>query len=455
MVAGERSGVGKTMLTLALAQVLRERGLRVQCFKVGPDFIDPGYHRAVTGRPSVNLDGWMMGRSQCLSSFERHTHDADAVLVEGVMGLFDGCDGTDEAGSSAQIARWLGLPIVLIIDGSSLARTAAAIVLGFEQYDRALRVAGVIFNRVANNRHYELLRTAVKQRCQSEVLGYVPRGDDWHVPERHLGLIMPSEIDDFVQRVSGMAAVLRQSVELDAVMSYRRARHSLDLPCTDASRSCDSARPTKIGVAWDEAFCFYYPDNLELLERHGSQICHFSPIHDQALPQGLDGIYLGGGYPELHAAALHANQCMREQMLAFCRSGKPVYAECGGLLYLLKDIEDQHGRTYAMVGLLPASARMRPRYSRLGYSEVEALSGCTLLNPGQRVRGHEFHYSEITEMPGEITRSYRIYQSRASVPRTEGYRIYNVLASYVHLHFGSNPDCAANFVKCCRENQIA
>lgn len=453
MIAGERSGVGKTMLTLGLARAMQDRGLRVQCFKVGPDFIDPGYHLAVTGRPSLNLDGWMMGRQHCLSCFGRHARGADLALVEGVMGLFDGCDGVGEDGSSAQIAKWLGLPVILVIDGSSLARTAGAIVLGFEQYDVDLKIAGIIFNRVAGRKHFEMLQAAVRQRCRAEVLGYVPRGAGWQIPERHLGLIMASETEGLARTVADLAATLRQSLSLETIRGYCCPGPGPDAPLSDPPCHAEAGPPVRIGVARDEAFCFYYQENLEFLEQQGGRICNFSPIHDQGLPPGLHGIYLGGGYPELHAAALQVNRGMREQIRAFCRSGRPVYAECGGFLFLLQAIAGQDGRRCEMVGLFPAEARMQPRLSRLGYVEIEALPGCGFLGQGQRARGHEFHYSEIAEMPAAVERCYRVHQGRGAEPRTEGYRIHNVLASYIHLHFASNPDFARNFVSLCRGNQ--
>jgi cobyrinic acid a,c-diamide synthase len=450
IIAGERSGVGKTTITLAVVKALMSNGLTVQCFKVGPDFIDPGYYTAVTGSPSRNLDGWMMGKDYCISSFDKHSRNADVAVVEGVMGLYDGYDGSSEAGSTAQMAKWLNLPVILIIDGSSLARSAGAVALGFEAYDNKLAIAGIIFNRVAGENHFQYLCDGVKARCKAEVLGYIQRNSEWVIAERHLGLIMAGEAQDLQQKVGAMAGQLAKTVDVDKIVSLAKPVIHQEQPIT---RHNHPPNLVSIGVARDEAFCFYYQDNLECFEQYGAKLIFFSPIHDTSLPPGIAGLYLPGGYPELYASALSKNERMRTEILNFCKAGKPMYAECGGFLYLLKNLVDQHGIAHEMTGLFTAEARMLPHLQRLGYVEVEAQQGYPFLQEGQKFRGHEFHYSEITEMPKNIGRCYRVQARRNRPMFFEGYTIGNTVASYIHMHFASNPLFVEGFIAACRGHQ--
>jgi cobyrinic acid a,c-diamide synthase len=447
IIAGERSGVGKTTITLAVVKTIINRGINVQCFKVGPDFIDPGYHAAVTGRPSRNLDGWMMGRDYCVSSFENNSGDADIAVIEGVMGMFDGYDGSSEDGSTAQMAKWLNLPVILIIDGSSLARSAGAVALGFETYDHELEIAGIIFNRVAGENHFRYLCDGVKARCKAEVLGYIQRNSDWVIAERHLGLIMAEESSELRQRVGAMADQLEQTVNIDKIISLAKPIIRQTQPLDRHNHQPGSV---SIGVARDAAFCFYYQDNLEFLEQFGAKLVFFSPIHDTSLPPGISGLYLPGGYPELYASALSKNQRLRTVVLDFCKAGNPVYAECGGFLYLLQKLVDQNGVMHEMTGLFSAEARMLAHLQRLGYVEGEIKKGCPFMNEGEKFRGHEFHYSEITGMPHYVDRCYQVKGRKSRPMFFEGYTIYNTVASYIHMHFASNPSFAEGFVAACR-----
>ncbi len=445
VIAGERSGVGKTSITLALVKSLINRGLRVQCFKVGPDFIDPSYHAAASGRPACNLDGWMMGKEQCLFWFDQNSHDVDMVVIEGVMGLYDGYDGLGDDGSTAQICKWLNLPVILIIDGSSLARSAGAVALGFEAYDRELKIAGVIFNRVAGENHYRYLCDGVQARCEAEVFGFVPRNSDWLIGERHLGLVMAGEAADLNGKIATMARQLEQTVHVDRIISLA---HPVMHQRHGAIRQKQS-ESTAIGVARDEAFCFYYQQNLDFLEQQGARLVFFSPMHDATLPTEIQGLYVPGGYPELYAAALSCNKTMRAAIREFCVAGRPVYAECGGLLYLLQGLIDQTGRAHEMAGVFPARARMLPHLQRLGYVQGEILKNCPLFREGNAFRGHEFHYSEIEEMPHHVQRCYRLTGRKNQPVFYEGYSLFNTLASYVHIHFSSNPSIAEEFVATC------
>ena len=451
LIAAERSGAGKTMLTAVIARALIDRGLSVQCFKVGPDFIDPGYHTAVTGRISRNLDGWMMGSDACLNTFRCAMDGAGIAVVEGVMGLYDGLSGAGDEGSTAQIAKWLGLPVILIIDGSSFARTAGAVVLGFEQFDPAVNIAGVIFNKVGSPAHYEMLKAGVQERCCAEVLGYIPRDDQWHTPERHLGLVMAAERETLQSNIINLAQQMEQTVDVQKILGI--AGQAQGPAPTLISKSPNPDPRTlipKIGIARDEAFCFCYQDNIDLLKQFGAEPVFFSPMHEAALPD-VQGLYLPGGYPELHAEALSGNAAMRTAIASFCAAGRPVYAECGGFLYLLESLTGLSGTSHAMAGIFPARATMLPRLQRLGYVEVEALAGHPFLGAGKKVRGHEFHYSAISDMPATIQRTCRVTRRKDKAEFAEGFRIHNTLAGYMHLHFASNAFFAESFVRSCRE----
>jgi cobyrinic acid a,c-diamide synthase len=442
VIAGTHSGVGKTTIATALMAALSRRGMRVQPFKVGPDFIDPGFHQVACGRVSRNLDGWMLSRETNLQVFTRAAADADVAIVEGVMGLFDGRAAVGEEGSTAEMAKWLNAPVLLVADASAMARSAAALVHGFESFDPDLCVAGVVFNRVGGARHVELLRESVSAHCRSTVAGCLPHNEKIALPSRHLGLKLAEESLN-EQRLSAMADWIESNLNLDQLLAI--ARDHASLIDVEAPRDTAVESRVRIGVARDHAFCFYYQDNLDLLARCGAELVPFSPIVDQSLPAGLDGLYLGGGYPELHADELARNRPMLEAVRAFARSGRPVYAECGGFMYLTEAIIDAEGREHSMVGLFPTRARMQTRLAALGYREPlpapEALwaQGC------EDLRGHEFRYSSIDPMPPEVA---RVYADPAL-----GYRVHSVFASYIHLHFLASPEFVRGFVEHCAQKQ--
>ena len=433
IIAGTHSGCGKTTLTLALMAALKKRGLRVMPFKCGPDFIDPTLHRQVTGEVSRNLDVRMCGEEFVRSCFRTHAPRGGVSVIEGVMGLFDG-----GRGSAAHLATLLDIPVILVVDVRSAAESVAAVVKGFESLRDDVRVAGVIFNRVGSGRHVQLVRKAVEKYCRAEIIGAMPRDSHIVMPSRHLGLHMG---DEFQLNIERLATLAGEHLDLDWLLELAGG------PETGGSEPArqsgnQAAGTVRLGLAWDEAFCFYYQDNLDLLKRAGAELVVFSPLHDQALPGGLDGIYLGGGYPELHAQRLAANQGMRQAIHAFSRSGRPVYGECGGFMYLCRAIVDQEGNEHPMAGVYPVRARMGARMRRLGYRRVE-LDRAGLFGPsGTFCYGHEFHYSEIEEMPPGISRSYLLDDGRR-----EGYCRDNTLAGYVHLHWGRTPGAAGAFVR--------
>jgi cobyrinic acid a,c-diamide synthase len=445
-IAGTHSGVGKTSIATALMAALTRRGLRVQPFKIGPDFIDPGFHRLASGRASRNLDGWMLSRETNLEIFAKASEDADIAIIEGVMGLFDGCDALTQTGSTAEMSKWLGSPVVLVIDASAMAGSAAALVRGFEDFDVDVRLAGVLCNRVGGSGHADILRKAILAHCRAKPLGFLPPDEKIALPERHLGLVMASESLSR-EHLDAMANWIEAHVDIDQLLTVARAQ-SLPLESSRPSPCRASAeRRVRVGLARDAAFCFYYEDNLDLLKECGADLVEFSPISDGALPADLDGLYLGGGYPEIHAAQLTENASMRNAIVQFAKAGRPIYAECGGFMYLCEAIVDSDGREHQMAGLFPTRVRMQKQLAAIAYVEVEASEDALWLRGGQRVRGHEFHYSTIDEMPASVSRFLRL--SAGNKTRDDGYAVGCVLGGYSHLHFRSSCDFASSFVVVC------
>jgi cobyrinic acid a,c-diamide synthase len=442
VIAGVASGVGKTSITLGLLAALRRRGLTVQSFKVGPDFIDPGLHARVTGRPAYNLDGWMCGRARVLAMAARGARDAHVAVVEGVMGCFDGVDGATEEGSTAQVAKWLDAPVVLVLDAGALARSAGALVLGFESFDPALRVAGVIANRAGGPTHVRWIGEAIRGACRAELLGAIAYDPALTLPERHLGLHTAAEGALTPALIDRLAEAIERGVDLDRLLAL-----AAPLPVPPLTSPAPSRPRARIGVARDAAFQFYYEENLELLRHAGAELIAWSPLTDAELPD-VDGLYLGGGYPELHAAALADNAAIRRAVRRFAEAGRPIYAECGGLMFLAESLEDVDGRVHPMVGVLPAAVRMREHGLTLGYAEVTLAGDCLLGAAGAVVRGQEFHASTLAPVPASIARRYRVC-GPGGHERAEGYQIGRTLMSYLHLHWASRPECAATFVDAC------
>ncbi len=454
VLAGVSSGVGKTTLAVGVLEAFRRRGLTVQAFKVGPDFIDPGFHTLVTGRPSYSLDGWMCSREYVVTTVARQAADADLALIEGVMGCFDGREGKSEEGSTAQIAKWLAAPVILVVDARAMARSAGAVVLGFERFDPDLNLAGVIFNRVASEAHYRCLLESMEGSCRSIPLGFLPRRESLGLPERHLGLVTAAEQGLSRQFLDELAGAIEATVDLDRLLSLARSSVAPGTqvgtaPGASAGWVSPARIKARIGVASDLAFQFYYPANFDLLRGAGAELVFWSPLQDADLPE-VDALYLGGGYPEVYARELSGNQRMLKAVKEFAASGRPIYAECGGLMYLAEGVEDEGGELHPMVGLLPTTVRMKPKRLTLGYAEVEVTRETPLAPAGTIVRGHEFHVSRIDEVPTSVPRAYTVRMRRRDATRAEGYLVGNALISYVHLHFGSNPAVPEHLVASCR-----
>ncbi len=449
VIAGTHSGCGKTTMALGLMAALTRRGLRVAPFKVGPDFIDPGHHNRVTGEVSRNLDGWMLDRETNEALFTRAVRGADVAVVEGVMGLYDGYDGRSEAGSTAQMAKWLNLPVVLVVDARSMARSAAALLMGFERFDPDLAFAGVLFNRIGSPRHLAYLVEAMAGTVRMPVLGGVSREDAITIPERHLGLVTDGDHPLTDSKVERLAALMEGSLDLDRLLD--RAGEILEVPPPPA-KTTRVADPVTLAVARDNAFCFYYADNLDMLRAAGARLVEFSPVAGDPIPDGADGVYLGGGYPELFASAISRNRAFRTGILTASRDGMPIYAECGGLMVLCETLIDADGESHGMAGCFPLTVRMLDQRRSLGYREIRLRRETIIGAAGDRIRGHEFHYSELAgPTPPGLETVYDVAARRAGEPKAEGYCLRRTLGSYIHLHFGGRPSAASRLIQACRD----
>ena len=426
---------------------MARRGLGVAPFKVGPDFIDPGHHSRIAGKTSRNLDGWMLSKDYNLKSFEKNTQGSDMAVVEGVMGLYDGYDGKSEAGSTAQMAKWLGLPVLLVVDAKSMARSAAAVIMGFERFDPGLSFAGVVFNNLGSRRHLQYLMDAVKENVAIPCLGGLVNDEKIAIPERHLGLVTREDHAIEQETIDLLADVIEKSIDLDLLIK--------NLPDISVSNRLQSLsrgardKTVRIAVARDNAFCFYYQDNLELLEGQGAELVFFSPISGDDLPPDIDGLYLGGGYPELFGDQLAENRKLREGIKAKSNAGMPIYGECGGFMYLCESLFDQDGNRYPMAGCFPFTTRMFPRLKALGYREITLTKRTVIGDSGMILRGHEFHYSELTTNTPDVQNAYRISDRSGLDKPPDGYLTKRTLGSYNHLHFGSQPQAAKYFVDNC------
>jgi len=442
LIAGTHSGVGKTTITLGLMAALRARGLVVQPFKVGPDFIDPSHHTAICGRPSFNLDPFMMGEGGVRRSFFYALGGADVAVVEGVMGLFDGMDGT-EVGSTAQVAKILDIPVLLVINVHGMSRSAAAMELGFASFDPKVRLAGTILNRVGSQRHLEMLKSCLKM----PVFGALPRDKEMEMKSRHLGLVMGFEKNHDSEL---LAAFLEGNADIDMILRLTGQIQPPAKAGSDEPREMKAGKEgaVRIGVARDRAFCFYYHENLLELERHGADLIYFSPLEDQ-LPE-VDGLYIGGGYPELYASELERAPA-RRQIKRASEDGMPIYGECGGLMYLGETLESDSG-SFKMAGALPAITFMEKRLMALGYVKAEVMENNPLSDVGRCLRGHEFHYSRC-ECDRDARYCLKLSRGKGISEGRDGLVENNTMAGYLHAHFYSLS--VDRFIKSCRIYKIS
>jgi cobyrinic acid a,c-diamide synthase len=420
MIAGTHSGCGKTTIASGIMAALTARGKKVQPFKVGPDFIDPSHHTRICRRPSRNLDPFMMGEEGCIDTFTRATDGADIAVIEGVMGMYDGIDGTDFS-STAHVARLLNIPVILVVDVKGMSRSVLALINGYTDFDTTISFAGVILNRVGSQRH----RRMIESSLSVPALGWIPKREDIAIDSRHLGLKMAYETESMEKT----GRVIEEFCDLDAIIAS-----SDNCPVVTPHQKVMQTGKRKqiratIGVALDDAFCFYYQDNLDRLRASGAEIVFFSPLVDQ-LPD-VDALYFGGGYPELHLPALEASPCTSDLRPAV-DAGMPVYGECGGLLYLTREIRSD--RTYRLCGVLPADSEMTSQVQALGYVKGQSIGDRSFFPPLQSISGHEFHYSRV--LPDhDATFAFRLTRGKGIDSGKDGLASVNALGMYTHAYF--------------------
>ena len=447
IIAGDRSGVGKTTITLAMLAFLTAGGKKVQSFKVGPDYIDPMFHSLVTGIPCRNLDPVLTSSNYVEDCFNRHAN-TDCMVVEGVMGLFDGIGNLDEDflndyGSTAHIARILNIPVVLVLDCSRLSGSIAAIAFGYANLDPQVKIAGVILNKVASDRHLELLETALNV-IKMPILGVLRRNEKVNIPDRHLGLIPSDELPKIKNTFDRLADLARTSFDWDKLF-----------PLLDRPSSTNGGQPkinfsnkVRIAIARDRAFNFYYQDNLDILTELGAELVSWSPIGDRHIPDDIQGLYFGGGFPEVFASELAENKSVIKQLQQVIQAGVPTYAECGGLMYLCQRSIDLNQQTRSMVGVIPSTVTMKAKLT-LGYRKAIALQNSPMVAKGQTVTGHEFHRSKLT-IPSPRPQWQLQGFDKSSLKLLEGWQTNNLHASYLHLHWGEARFLPQRFLNHCR-----
>lgn len=428
---------------------LKRRGSDVRGFKIGPDFIDPSYHTVATGSPSRNLDTWLLSDEQVVSLFSRAMATAEIAVIEGVMGLFDGSSDTGNEGSTAHIARLLHAPIVLVLDVWGMGRSAATIVEGCRRLLRGTHIGGVVLNKVAGEGHASICRKTIEAQCKVKVIGALPKDASISFEERHLGLIPTQESETVSRRIDKIVDFITSHIDLDQIVGIARNAPPFTRRVDTYERRPAPRKSIRVALAQDAAFNFYYHDSLEALRSKGVDLIPFSPIHDRELPDKTYGIYIGGGFPEVFGEQLQSNSNMRTQIAKIAEDGCPIIGECGGLMYLTKSITDFTGRTFRMVGLFDAFTRMVNQLT-LSYTEAELLCNSPLGHQGQRIRGHEYHFSTLEDIPGDARFAYLMLKGSGIANRYDGWINHQTIGQYTHLHFAGAPKATSRFVDTCR-----
>jgi len=451
IIAGTQSGVGKTTIVTGLLAAIKLQGLTVQSYKVGPDYIDPGYHQLASGKVAHNLDTWLVPTDKVVPIFVKTAVGNDIVIVEGVMGLYDG--GREGVSSTAAIAKLLKAPVILVIDAKSMGESAAAIALGFKMYDQEVNLVGVIINRLGSVSHQKMVTEAL-ERIGIPVLGCIFRNEAISMPERHLGLTPVTEYNA-QDRIAELCVQISEQVDVKKIISIAKSAPELSTMVENKSTPNPSSPIVRIGVAQDEAFSFYYPESLEVLKTMGAEIVPFSPLNDTHLPN-VDGLLFGGGFPEMFVSQLSCNMSMRQSIYNACQHNMPVYAECGGFMYLSKKIIDFDAQHYDMVGAIPASCSMKSKLQTVGYVEATALIDNVLCSAGDCIRGHEFHFSlmDFDKSSQSFPWAFEFKKVRTGVAYPGGYAHGNILASYLHMHFAGHEQAAARFINKCSEFKL-
>ena len=445
MLAAPASGSGKTLVTCGILQALVNRGYRVVSFKCGPDYIDPMFHSRVIGTRSGNLDTFFTDYETTRFLFGRAASDADLSVIEGVMGYYDGLGGISRKASSSDVAEALEAPVVLVVNCRGMSMSVLPLIKGFLEFEESRNIRGVILNQMPASL-YQDLKGQIEEQLPVKVLGYVPKAEELVLESRHLGLVLPGEIEQLKKKLNQMAELLEKTLDLDALIAMARGTGELSWKAPELP-ALSEGKGVRIGVAQDEAFCFTYRDNLQMLEDMGAELVPFSPLSDSRLPERLQGLILSGGYPELHAPALAENSSMREEIREAVKAGLPCIAECGGFLYLHRTLEGEDGKEYPMAGVLDARAFRTPKLSRFGYITLTARQDQLLLREGEQIRGHEFHYWE-SESCGEAMQAKKPLRKRSWSCVHGNSTLY---AGFPHLFFYSNPEAAWNFLKKCEE----
>lgn len=457
LFAGANSGCGKTTITSGIMAALKRRGRKVQAFKCGPDYIDPMFHTFITGRPSINLDSWLMDEETVAWLFQKHSEAGDVSLIEGMMGIFDGYDGKTLLASSAHIGKITDAPVILIVNCEGMALSIAALIQGFVHFDSEVKIKGVILNNVHGSSHYSFLKEVIEANTKVLVLGYLNKLPEIILPSRHLGLVTSQEIFELQQKMDILTEEIEKTVDLKQLMEIAERAAPLQPTQLKLQIHRDGrGEKVRIAVAYDKAFNFYYQDNLDLLRAWGSELVFFSPISDTKLPDNIHGIYLGGGYPEVWARELSENHSMKVELKEMAESEMPIYGECGGLMYLCRSIQTLEGEIFHMTDILPGISKMTRNLQRFGYVQITTRKDKDILGKEVTIRGHEFHFSE-TEMTKPIHTSYRVTRGSGEYEKSWdcGYVWKNVLGAYAHLHFYSNPLFAAKFIdKCIRYKKM-
>ena len=445
MIAAPKSGSGKTTITCAILQTLKDMGKQVVSYKCGPDYIDPMFHQRVIGIPSKNLDTFFTGENDTRKLLLKNRTGEEIAVIEGVMGLYDGLGGVREEGSSYHLAKVTKTPIILVVDAKGMGRSVIPLIAGFLAYDTEHLIRGVILNRMSKS-YYEIIKPLIEAELQIRVLGYLAERQQLQIQSRHLGLHLPGEIKEIQRQLEVAAEELQKSVSIETIIQIAASAETIEIEkiteTTEKITSTELITKPLIAVARDEAFCFYYEDNLLLLKEYGADIAYFSPLHDKELPEGSSGLLLGGGYPELYAKELEENTAMRKEIKAAVESGMPVVAECGGFLYLHTAIRDRDGHPYQMAGVLPAACQDTKKLVRFGYIELEEKES-NFLEVGTRIKGHEFHYFD-SEKNGEDCIAIKPVTGRTYPCVIEK---ENVWMGFPHLYYPSNPSFADHFVK--------
>ena len=446
LIAGTGSDVGKTTISLGIMQALTKRNLKVQPYKVGPDYIDPSYHTFITNRYSRNLDSYMLDDEKIKYIVKNSSKDADISVIEGVMGLYDGYGIDLDDCTSSYTSKLLKTPVILVINAKAMATSAAAMVLGYKMLDENVNIAGVITNNVRSESHYLLLKEAIEKYTGVEVLGYFPPNKEFSLESRHLGLIPSVEMDSLKTKFNNLADEIEKYIDIDRIIEIAESEEfdtSFNLQEFIDEHNC---KDKTIAIAYDKAFNFYYRENIELFEKLGMKIEYFSPINDKEVPV-CDYIYIGGGFPEIFAKELHNNKNIRESIVKAHENNIPIYAECGGLMYLGEKLEAQDKNIYDMVGIFKGCSKMTSSLKRFGYCLGEAKEDTILAKKGEIIKGHEFHHS-IFESDEECAYYMRKIKDDKIIDEWDGgYSKGNTLATYLHTHFYNNLDCIANFIE--------